>query len=525
MAVMMVACGGKSAPAPLPIESGNAVRATSPVPTGAFITYNPKNRLFIMGNRHVSRMLQLQEQGRGVVTASLAAHDSGLELLDAVQNEFRVRAAGRDWIGYGGDLKVTGHRTETDASGAQQLRVTLESPAPKGNEPQVALRVVAVYEIHKTEPLMRKWLEVTNIGNVPFLLEEVETERLSLRTVDQAFRWTRGNQLSTASLPLNGGGDDGLLWLRLAGEGGTAHLVGVMNESPGASRQTFVSPTGILAAGVASSSLGKWLQPEETSYLPSVYLWVDASADALAANDTWLALMATARRRNHLLGEPSRVVVMDMDAINAESLRGLPSGALVCVRYSWQEAWDDPNASPDALNLKGETVRASGRRFGIVAPIAWLPEGGSLAKTETNSPTLVKRATVPSVWHGKSGILAPLDSDYALLAGRTLTAICDTLNLDGLVLEGDLFPPNIPGDLETYNRFLSLLDRIKRERPQTVIGIGASSVQMTDGFDAAFASVAFLGSATGSAATDTNPGYWRKIEWMIAVGGNGEGVQ
>jgi hypothetical protein len=497
----LVAGVGCSRRGAAPPGGGLSAPSAPTAPQGAFITYSRKANVITVGNGFFYRQLSLRLGAGGVGTVRLRLRSGDGELLRAPGEEFRVRVGGRDWSSLDGVVYAS-HETEGDAQGVQRLRLTLTPPSDvKGEEAdpfRPRLEFVLVYEVFPDAPLLRKWLAVKNAGRAPLRLEEATLERLHLSAPQAAFYWAREDTLTSAALPASVSGEGGLCWLRLS-VGRSAYLVGAVNETPGPLKRARMEPTGELVVGMSGEGTEVWLHPGETVVLPSVYVWAQAGADAYTATGE---LFGALRRQSPFAKIPASsggVYLATSPPLEPARLSRLPPDSLVCLPYAWQTAWDSATSdAPVELFRAAETVRASGHRFGLRVPVAWLPEGGSLAKEEGWILRDGKGEPIRSVWDGLPGYQASLASEYGVVAYQSLLAICGDLNADGLLLEGSLAGP-IPADARVdvsrwtlLTRLLWLMSGLRRERPKMEIGVGASAYGMEAGYDAALAPFGFL---------------------------------
>ena len=333
-------------------------------PRGAYVAYSRAQSVFTLGNGWAERQLWLHDEKKGVVTASFRLKKEGVEAVASLSDEWLLDIGGRQWRGYGGDLNYVSHEKQAGRDGSQQLRLTFESA-------ELGARADIYYEAHPDAPLFGKRIVLTNAGEAPFELRRAEMERLNLGAVSSARRWVNGRSLVQARLPVNGGAESGLVWLRA----GKAWL-GVVNGAPGPMKRLSANGGGALSAGLNASV---WLHPGESIHLPPVYLWLSADAEPTDANAEWTALFDSARRANHLASDAGNLVVLKTRHPSERELLNLPAGSLVCVPYAWQQGRDEERGEWVQLAETAERTRAAGLRFGLWMPAAWLPEGGSPA--------------------------------------------------------------------------------------------------------------------------------------------------
>lgn len=462
-------------------------------PRGAYVAYNSAQNVFTLGNGWAERQLWLHDEKKGVVTASFRLKKEGYEAVASLSDEWLLDIGGAKRLGYGGDMRYVSHEKLAMGGGSQQLRLVFESGEP-------GIRVELRYNAHPDAPLFSKRMAVTNTGEAPFELRRAETERLNLRPVSSARRWVNARSLVQTNLPIVGGEESGLVWLRA----GKAWL-GVVNGAPGPLKRLSAGRNGGLSVGLNSSV---WLHPGETAHLPPAYLWLSSEAEPESANAEWTALFDTIRRANHLAADAGNVVVLKSRNPSERELLNLPAGSLVCVPYAWQQGRDEGRESWVELTAAAERARAAGLRFGLWTPAAWLPDGGSLL--EQNPEWSAGQAME---WRGQSGVLAQIDSEYGQYLERTLLGMAEDLALDGLLLDGLIAPPpdaESPPDIidprwGAWNRLLSLIARLKQSRPQLTVGVAQETYGMKEGFDAALYPWAFVWSQNGA----NDGAFWR----------------
>ena len=461
-------------------------------PRGAYIAYSRAQGVFTLGNGWAERQLWLHDE-KGVVTASFRLKKEGYEAVASLSDEWLLNIGGAKQQGYGGGMRYVSHEKRPGRDGSQQLRLVFESVEP-------GMRVELLYDAHPEAPLFGKRIMLTNTGGAPFELRGAETERLNLNAVSSARRWANARSLVQTNLPIVGGEESGLVWLR-AGEA----WVGVANGAPGPLKRLSAGRNGALSAGMNASV---WLHPGETAHLPPVYLWLSSEADPMSANAEWTALFDAARRANHLAADAGNVIVLESRNPTERELLNLPAGSLVCVPYAWQQGRDEGREAWAELAAAAERARAAGLRFGLWTPAAWLPDGGSLLKQNPEWS-----AGQPMEWRGQSGVLAQIDSEYGRYLEQTLIGLAQDLALDGLILDGQIAPtPDAESQPDiidprwsAWNRLIDLIAHLKRSRPQLAAGVSQETYGMTEGFDAALYPWAFVWSQNGA----DDGAFWR----------------
>ncbi len=474
------------------VESTPLIQPAQPAPgetrppRGAYIAYSRAQNVFTLGNGWAERQLWIHDEKKGVVTGSFRLKKGGYEAVASLSDEWLLDIGGAKRQGYGGDMMYVSHEKLAMGDGLQQLRLVFESVEP-------GMRVELHYNAHPDKPLFGKRMAVTNTGEAPFELRRAETERLNLRPVSSARRWVNGRSLVQTNLPIVGGEESGLIWLQ-AGEA----WLGVMNAAPGPLKRLSAGRNGALSAGLNGSV---WLHPGETVHLPPAYLWLSSETEPESANAEWTALFDAARRANHLASDAGNLVVLKTRHPSEQELLNLPAGSLVCVPYAWQQGRDEERGEWVQLTETAERTKAAGLRFGLWTPAAWLPDGGSLIEQNPEWS-----AGQPMEWRGQSGVLAQIDSEYGQYLEQTLLGLTQDLELDGLILDGQIAPnldaENPPDIIDprwgAWNRLLYLIVRLKSSRPQLTVGVARETYGMKEGFDASLYSWAFIWSQNGA---------------------------
>ncbi len=462
-------------------------------PRGAYIAHSSAQNVFTLGNGWAERQLWLHDEKKGVVTGSFRLKKGGYEAVASLSDEWLLDIGGAKRQGYGGGMMYVSHEKRAGRDGSQQLRLVFENDAP-------GMRVELYYEAHPDAPLFGKRIVLTNTGEAPFELRRAETERLNLHPVSSARRWVSSRSLVQTNLPIIGGEESGLVWLRAE-----KVWVGVVNGAPGPLKRLSVGRNGALSVGLNGSV---WLHPGETVHLPPTYLWLSSETEPESANAEWTALFDASRRANHLAADAGNVVVLESRNPSEQELLNLPAGSLVFVPYAWQQGRDEGREAWIELTATAERARAAGLRFGLWTPAAWLPDGGSLLEQNPEWS-----AGQPMEWRGQSGVLAQIDSEYGQYLEQTLLGLTQDLALDGLILDGQIAPkPDAekPPDIidprwGAWNRLIDLIARLKRSRPQLAAGVGQETYGMKEGFDAALYPWAFVWSQNGA----DDGAFWR----------------
>jgi hypothetical protein len=272
---------------------------------------------------------------------------------------------------------------------------------------------------------------------------------------------------------------------------------------------------------------GIWAQPGQTVALPSAYVWVSVGPLVAQAAREWMDSIDLARRSIDAARSADAISVANAD-LDADWLEAQDVNGIICIPYAWQAAWDADDQAERVSAAAGAIV-ASGRRPGLLVPVAWLPDGGALAADETLALRTADGGRVAASWRGSSGTMASLSSDYGELALRSLVALVDDLGLDAVLLDGPMAPPHdsgdMPGDVlragwDSWNGLLRLVSKLKRERPDIHIGVSGDTYGQSDGFDVALHPTSFLWQYGRSAAYD---GLWRTVEGAPTTRGGSQG--
>jgi len=507
-------CGRTTVVAPSP-----AIRATerprAPEVTGAYVTHSRAAHVLTVGNGYLSRQLTVDPNGLGIATRSVRARDTGLELIAGPSEEFRIGIGGRDVVGFGGDLRYASHVVESD--GPIQ-RVRIATAAKAGAEDAPNLDVTLVYEVRPDAPMIRKWLEVRNAGPTPIRLDDVSVERLHLQRLSRAWVWGRSGNSLDAPLPLELGPDSGLAYAQTASRGGGSAVVGIVNEAFGDLKRGSLSRDGEVDCGVQGAQSGIWVRPEETVSLPAVELWLLPSPEALAENALDLASLADPLRGVAVAADAADFYALPVDQITSERVAALPAMSVVCPVYAWQADWLLQGPPPANLLRAVETIRSSGRRVGLLVPIAWLPDTDDIPTDWLFGSG--SEARVPLTWRGSIGIQASLASRYAVAAALSLAAICDALAVDVLLLDGPIAPQGTSGGSPAASRWeliegtAWLGSAIRRSKSTTLVGIRGATIGVVSGYDHVAAALGFLWdyrTAIDPARARQEGGIWRFV--------------
>ncbi|MBT3268236.1 hypothetical protein HN371_13840 [Candidatus Poribacteria bacterium] len=522
-AVAVVAAAGCGAGPPgelAPVERGTAARARPPV-VGAYVTYHAHSRVVTIGNALLARRLKIADDDIGFGSVSLRSLPTGVEILSGPQHDFALSVGGRSYTTGNGSLQYIRHDTSSDGRGGQSLRLYLRPIVPGGPD-AAPFELTVVYEVAKDEPIIQTWGEVANHGDVPLLIEDAATQ-ITTVAPDAAYVWRRGGRAATTTLPVAGGAEHGLVWLRSSTGRHGPLIVGLASAVPGPLKRIAADRAGGVAVGMAARSGGIWVQPRQTVALPSAYVWASVGPLVAQAARDWMDAIDLARRSIDAAGSVDDVSVADGE-LNATWLESRAPDAIVCVPYAWQSAWDDDDER-DRVTAATRTIAESGRRVGLHVPVAWLPDGGALAADGTFALTTAVGDRFSASWRGRPGMVASLSSGYGELALRSLVALVDDLGLHAVLLDGPVTAPVDSGGSAddplqvgwgSWDGLLRLVTGLKRERPDIHIGVSASTYGQDDGFDVALHPTSFLWQYGRTANYD---GFWRTVERAPISGG------
>lgn len=526
VAVLLLAgCGGHVSAPRASAGRPSAVERALPDVVGAYVTYHGRSRTFVIGNGLLARRIQVSEDGTDFATVSLRSLPTGVECLSGPQHDFAVTIGGRAYITGNRSLRYERHETSSDRRGSQRLRMYLR-PAQQTPGDEAPFEVSVVYEVAKDSPVMQTWIEVENLGPVPVLVEDGATQ-LTTIAPDGAYVWRRSRRPTSVKLPMRGAPDYGLAWLQAATQQHGPMTVGVASAAPGPLKSISADREGRVSVGMAAQGGGMWAQPGQRIALPSAYMWVSVGPLVAQAAREWMDAIDLARRAVDVAA-PAAGISVAPDNVDARWLATQDVNDIVCVRYAWQTAWDGEDDARGRVTAAVEAIRKSGRRAGLLAPVAWLPDGGRLAQDPTLALATVVGAPFSSSWGGRSGVLASLSSDYGDVALRSLIALVDDLELHAILLDGPVTARIDSGGArgaawhapwESWNGLLRLVSGLKRERPDVHIGVSAETYGQDDGFDVTLHPMAFLWRFGGQARYD---GFWREVERAPITGGGTE---
>lgn len=519
-ALVVVGCG-KALP-PAPVRAGARTATAHPPVVGAFITYHARSRVFDIGNGRMARRIQVSEDGSDFATVSLRSLPSGVECLAGPQRDFAVTIGGRSYTTGSGSLRYVRHKTSSDRRGSQQLRMYLQPLHDDGASAPFELSVV--YEVGKDAPSMQTWVEVENLGPAPVLVDYAATQ-LTTVTPDAAYVWRRGGRPASVKLPTTGPPEHGLVWLQASTAQHGPLIVGFASAAPGPLRHVTMGREGQVKVGTAGG--GVWAHPGQTVALASAYVWVSVGPMIAQAAREWVASIELARRAVDVAAATDEISVAG-HSLDAEWLATRDVNGIVCVPYAWQAAWDGADDDRARVTAAVKRVQDSGRRAGLLVPVAWLPENGGLAEDPALTLTTAVGEPFPISWHGGAGVVGALSSEYGELALRSLVALIDDLGLDAVLLDGPITSHIDSGGAgggewhapwESWNGLLRLVSSLKRERPDVHIGVSAETYGQADGFDVALHPVAFLWRYGRQASYD---GFWRDVERAPTTNGGSE---
>ena len=393
--------------------------------------FETKNHRLYFGNRFIERHILLNKDAKPVQTIRYRHKPSGRNYVSLPSEEFRFRvgeinfSGDSEWLSYdsyrikqesGGKRRITIrltyfatlkapfsglkerieslHSVDTDQESTPQKSEEKDAPSDKRaesvkaeNDKTPIFHLELHYDIHPNLPVIRKWLTVQNLTDVPFSLEDITVESLPFfpgREVDlhiwgashlgQLSESTASNSIS---IPWSGGASEGfvVLWdakanggLVFGNEGagllkyyqiGLGHKSEADHNATDAPSSPVLVSTGMPPAEVTN---GVELRVPPKGSVSSPVVWTmlfDGDRDAIAK--ILDALDVISAQPPHI---PS--LVWTKPSLEWHPSSEVAPGSFVAVDYDWN--------SENIPILKGmsQQIHDTGNKFAIRLPIAEL---------------------------------------------------------------------------------------------------------------------------------------------------------
>ncbi|MCZ6677185.1 MAG: hypothetical protein O7E52_08040, partial [Candidatus Poribacteria bacterium] len=339
-------------------------------PSGAYVGFDSDADVLYMGNRLIDRWIDLSPESAAIQTIRYTYKPPGHHYVDRPSEEFRFRIGAIDFSGAGELLTYDAYQISQKPGGVKQVAIQLTYTSAKETKPTFHLWVH--YELYPDLPIIRKWLEIQNLTDSAFYVEDVAVESLSFfaSNLDSIQIWRC--ELSSLSKavqfpPWEGGATDAFILVEdISMEGGV--MLG--NESPGILKyyQVFSDRDTVsvgLTPTTATNGFEIRVPPKGTVRTPKVWTMLfqgnaPAAIDALI-NDAEPFVLPCGRV---LAPQQSTIRWTQLSPEWDMPAEMLKPGEVIGVDYDW--ALEDV----EVLKRISQQVHQNGGQFGIRLPLA-----------------------------------------------------------------------------------------------------------------------------------------------------------
>lgn len=375
----------------------------------------------------------MNQKRRFIFTATFINKLSGSSYVRSLSEEFSFRANGIKLSGVTGDFEYIDHEM-SGAGGVKELGINLRVM----REEVGLLKVKLVYEIYPRTPVIRKWMEIENVGGSPVTIDSIQVESLSLMP---------GSEYDLDVYTVSPEGAEMLSPMVFDTRLMEGFFVG--NEWPGILKYSeFYSNGSFISVGMRSYSQRYaaeiQLAPGEGFTSPAVFILFfkgepDTAErtleDFVAEYITWSRTPIQSIWYENLLTN-----TMTDAGIRKKVQLAAESGAdIFCITGNWMDKRGDWNVNQNApLEKFGKYAHELGMKFGLSMELAVAdPDSQVMADYPQ---WVVRSADSPDGADNENGKLMCLGSEYTLyLAYQTDTLVRD-LGLDYIKLTGQMVP-------------------------------------------------------------------------------------
>jgi alpha-galactosidase len=200
----------------------------------AYVRSAADARSWTIGNDLVEREVRFEAK-HGLFTASWRSKVTGTDFMkvagrtESTGREFAFTADGKAYEGVGGGFDLESHSLAEASPQGKDLRILLRSHDGR-------FRVTAHYAVYAGHPVVRKWIEITNLSNTPATLSHLVFEAVSLAPAapnDLQVSAFYGQE--PREIFYTGRVDDAAITVR-SSHSGEGYIV--MNEAPGYLKRT-----------------------------------------------------------------------------------------------------------------------------------------------------------------------------------------------------------------------------------------------------------------------------------------------
>lgn len=350
----------------------------------AYVHRGPDGRSWTIGNAFLEREIRFDAKN-GLYTASWRHKVTGTDFMKRAQSQKRWGAefsfqADKDRVvgAWGGGFEFIEASIQDTQPAGKQLKIKLRAKAKP-------LEVGVFYVVYDRHPVVRKWIDITNRGNLPITLSHLVFEAVNAVPGPPADLQVSGFYgVEPRETFFTGRVEDTAVFERNSrtGEG-----FAVLNEAPGYTKRTEIVGWGGGIQAMYDTDLFPFerrIQPDETftSAKSSVAFFVDGRG---AADPQWVVPSYTSQvlMKKGAQYEPPWIyntwepfqrginAVITRDLVAVASRLGVD---VFTIDDGWQEDYGDnavnTKAFPKGLDEIVEAVERRGMRLGLWVPLA-----------------------------------------------------------------------------------------------------------------------------------------------------------
>ena len=145
-----------------------------PIPN-VYIQYESRSNMFWIGNELIERRVLINPEKKLVYTAAFINKLSGRNYIKSISEEVSFRANGVKLSGLTRDFQFVDYESG-GLGGVQTLEINFRVIQKEIG----VLKVKLVYEVFSKMPLIRKWIEIENLGGSSVKIDSIQMESLNL---------------------------------------------------------------------------------------------------------------------------------------------------------------------------------------------------------------------------------------------------------------------------------------------------------------------------------------------------------
>jgi len=418
---------------------------------------------------------------RFIFTASFINKLSGSSYIRSLSEEFSFRANGIKLSGVTGDFEYMNHEI-SGAGGVKELGIDLRAM----REEIGLLKVRLVYEIYSRTSVIRKWMEIENVGGSPVTIDSIQVESLSLMP---------GLEYDLEVYTMSPEGAEMLSPMVFDTRLIEGFLVG--NEWPGVLKYSDLYSNGsLISIGMRPHSQRYateiQLAPGEGFTSPAVFiLFFKGEPDTTerALEDFVTEYIAWSRTPIQSIWYENPPIDTPTDAeIRQKVQLAAESGAdIFCITGSWMDKRGDWNINQNApLERFGKYAHELGMKYGLSIELAVAdPDSQVMA----DYPQWVARSEDNSDGaDNEDEKLMCLGSEYTLYVAHQIDTLVRDLGLNYIKLTGPMIP-NGDGCFAKdhvhrssaeslwyiYDGLLAICKRLHNQHPDLMVDVSTES--------------------------------------------------